>query len=258
MVRMVEFRGSLGTVRATLHLPDGKGPHSGVVIMHGFTGQRLEPGFLFRETSRALEAAGIASLRFDFGGSGESDGDFADMTASTERADALAALDFMRSCDGIDPARVGLLGLSFGGFMTACTAGARPDQVKAVALWSAAGFTMQCKGWNLTPEQKQSLKDRGWLDLAGLRLSQAWLDDITRHDPFDEIAKYGGPVLLIHGTRDGSVPLQEAMHWVRTLKKRAGAATEHLFIEGADHVFMNCDHHQVVIPRTVRWFKELL
>jgi dipeptidyl aminopeptidase/acylaminoacyl peptidase len=258
MVAMVEFGGSLGTIRGSLHLPSGKGPHPGVVIMHGFTGQRLESSFLFREASRSLEAAGIASLRFDFGGSGESDGEFVDMTATTERADALAALDFLRSCDGVDRGRVGLLGLSFGGFMTACTAGARPDQVKAVALWSAAGFTMQAKTWNHTPEQRQSLKDRGWMDLAGLQLGQGWLDDIAQHDPFDEIGKYGGPVLLVHGTRDGSVPLVEAMHWVRVLKKRPGAITEHLFIDGADHVFMNCDHRRILIPRTVGWFTERL
>jgi len=255
MVTMVEFEGSLGTIRGSLHRPGGKGPHPGGGIMHGFTGQRQEAGFLFREASLALESAGIASLRFDFGGSGESDGDFVEMTASTERADALAALDFMRSCAGIDASRIGLLGLSFGGFMAACTAGARPDQVRAVALWSAAGFTMQCRCWNHTAEQKQSLKDRGWLDLAGRRLSQAWLEDIVRHDPFDEIAKYGGPVLLVHGTRDGSVPLQEGMHWVRVLNKRPGAKSEHLFIEGADHVFMNCDHRQILVPRTVSWFK---
>ena len=57
-----------------LHRPEGAGPHPAVMILHGFTGQRIEPHRLFVKLARQLVAAGIAALRFDFRGSGESEG----------------------------------------------------------------------------------------------------------------------------------------------------------------------------------------
>ena len=258
MVQAVKFGGSKGALRGMLHLPQAGGPGPGVVIMHGFTGQRLESGFLFRALSRALETAGVASLRFDFYGSGESDGDFIDMTASSERADALAALDFFRSQDAIDAERVGMLGLSFGGFMTACTVGRRGDQVKAAVLWSAAGDSIKHKGEDLSEEDQRSLKERGWVDQSGLQLGRAFFGDIVQHDPYAEIAKYAGPVLVIHGTKDASVPLSHAEKYVGVLEARSKGATDHLFLQGADHVFLNWDHRQVIIPKTVDWFRAYL
>ena len=254
MVQAVEFAGSKGTLRGMLHLPRIGGPGPGVVIMHGFTGQRLESGFLFRALSRALESAGVASLRFDFYGSGESDGDFVEMTASTERADALAALDFFRSHEAIDTERVGMLGLSFGGFMTACTVGERPGEVKAAVLWSAAGDSIKRRGENLGQEAKRSLEERGWVDQNGLQLGRAFFDDIGQHDPYAEIARYAGPVLVIHGTEDEAVPLEHAEKYVGVLEARSHGLTDHLFLQGADHVFLNWDHRQVIIPKTVDWF----
>ena len=255
MVQAVNFGGSKGTLRGMLHLPRAGGPAPGVVVMHGFTGQRLESGFLFRALSRALEAAGIASLRFDFYGSGESDGDFVEMTAATERADALAALDFFGAHEAIDTDRVGMLGLSFGGFMTACTVGERPDQVKAAVLWSAAGDSIKRKGENLAEEDKRSLEERGWVDQDGLQLGRAFFDDIGQHDPYAEIASYAGPVLVIHGTEDEAVPLEHAEKYVGVLEARSHGLTDHLFLQGADHVFLNWDHRQVIIPKTVDWFR---
>ena len=56
----------------------------GVVLFHGFTGDRMESHWLFVKCSRALARAGIASLRFDFYGSGESEGEFSEVTLQGE------------------------------------------------------------------------------------------------------------------------------------------------------------------------------
>ena len=52
--------------------------------------------------SRLLARQGIASARFDFLGSGESDGEFQDMTLSGEIADAGAILDWLGRVRGVD------------------------------------------------------------------------------------------------------------------------------------------------------------
>ncbi len=258
MMMPVEFEGPNGVLRGTLHLPEAKGPTPGVLMMHGFTGQRMECTFLFVQLSRALEAAGVASFRFDFFGSGESDGDFIEMTASTERADALAALDFFRRHEAIDADRVGLLGMSFGGFMTACTAGERPDQVRAAVLLSAAGNTLVRWQERMTDDERRALRERGWLDRGGLRQSAQFMDDLEKHRPFDEIAKYPGPVLVAHGTADETVPLSEAEEYVRVLEGRERGDTDHLFVEGANHPWANWDHRQALRERATDWFRKYL
>jgi len=79
----------------------------------------MESHWIFVKCARALARAGIASLRFDFYGSGESDGEFREVTLQGEIADARAAMDFFRRQKGIDPKRLGLLGLSLGGAIAA-------------------------------------------------------------------------------------------------------------------------------------------
>jgi dipeptidyl aminopeptidase/acylaminoacyl peptidase len=255
MMRFVEFPGPEGTLRGSLHVPEGRGPHAGVVVLHGFTGMRLESGFLFVSLSRALEAAGLASLRFDFYGSGESDGEFVEMTAATERADAMVALDYFKSLPEIDAGRIGLMGLSMGGFITACTLGSR-DDIRAAALWSAAAQSP--KRWKDRVDEKAaaSLRQRGWMDRGGLQVGRGFLEDLPKHDPYCEVARFGGPVLVVHGTADDTVPLEEAQGYVRALGGRGGGVCEHLYVEGGGHVFANWEHRQTVIRRTVDWFSK--
>lgn len=83
MQNAVELQSRGLTLRGMLHIPaniSGKIPM--VVIFHGFTGNKMEPHFILVKLSRLLETKGIASVRFDFAGSGESDGDFSEMTIS--------------------------------------------------------------------------------------------------------------------------------------------------------------------------------
>ena len=61
---------------------------------------------------RALDGAGMASLRFNFRGVGDSDGEFSN--GEYEAIDAAAALDTFRHWPGIDGARLALVGYSFG------------------------------------------------------------------------------------------------------------------------------------------------
>jgi len=263
-MRFVEFAGPRGMLRGCVHLPAGVGGSApGVVMCHGLTGERMESSFLFVGLSRRLEAAGIASLRFDFYGSGESDGEFHEMTVTGERADASAAIDFFRALDEIDAARVGLLGLSLGGYVTACVSGSRAD-IKAAALWSAAGNTRDRWMARFSEAQRARLQGEGWVDVSGLRLSREFFDDLALNKPYDLIARYRGPVLVVHGTKDETVPLAEAQQYVKVLKaRRAGKSSQlpahkKVFIEGAGHVFANYEHRQKVYDATAAWFARCL
>jgi hypothetical protein len=120
-----------------LHLPLGAtAPVPAVLMLHGFTGQRMEPHRLFVLFSRLLAEHGMASLRFDFRGSGESEGSFDQMTVSRELEDVSAAYTFLGQRPEIDPQRLGLLGLSMGGMMAALSA--PRHRFAALGLWAPA------------------------------------------------------------------------------------------------------------------------
>lgn len=83
MQKYVEIKRDGLTLRGMLHVPDNvssKVPM--VILLHGFCDDRNEINFVHNELSQRLCDAGIASVRFDMNGSGESDGRFEDMTIS--------------------------------------------------------------------------------------------------------------------------------------------------------------------------------
>ena len=99
----------------------------------------MGPHFIFVKLSRLLESAGIASIRFDFCGSGESDGDFVDMTMSTELEDANNILNYVRTLGFVDNDNVGIVGLSMGGAIASMLSGNRKSDIKTMCLWAPAG-----------------------------------------------------------------------------------------------------------------------
>jgi pimeloyl-ACP methyl ester carboxylesterase len=276
MERLIAFRNQGQWLYGMLHRPDGTEIAPAVVLCHGFTGQRLESHRLFVKMARDLAAHGIAALRFDFRGSGESEGHFQDMTISGEISDAEAALRWLMKRHhallpetagvmasqgmmalqgrqrGIDPARLGLLGLSLGGCVSACVAGRHPQVVKALALWSAAAHPERF--WNADAEK--SLAGREFVDWGGNLIGRAFLEEARAGviRPLAEIAHYSGPVLIVHGEKDASVPLESAQEYAAAVPGRKAV---HI-IAGADHVYSSFPWESEVIRLTREWFQETL
>jgi len=129
------------TLAGTLTLPPGSGPHPAIVLLSGSGPQDRDESLLpvaqikpFALIADALGRAGVAVLRFDDRGVGQSTGDFASATTSDFTADARAAVAYLRSRPEIDPARVGALGHSEGGLEVAAMAGADPSLAFVVSM----------------------------------------------------------------------------------------------------------------------------
>lgn len=252
--RFVEFPNPRGkTLRGMLHLPAAamKHPAPGVVLFHGFTGNRMESHWLFVKCSRALAQAGIASLRFDFYGSGESDGEFREMTLSGEIADGRVAVDFLRAQTGIDPERVGLLGLSLGGAVAATLA---PSiKAKAAVLWSAVAHTARVR--QLIKQSARKIPGKGAMEYDAREVNPRLEEDVLKVEPIRHLARYQGPTLIIHSEKDEAIPVSHA----RDFFHAAGAgAKEIVIIAGADHVYTSIPWEREVIIRTVQWFGRYL
>jgi alpha/beta superfamily hydrolase len=226
MEEQVSFLSQQQAISGVLHLPDTT-PAPGVVMCHGFTGHKAETHRLFVNAARDLAQHGLTVLRFDFRGSGDSAGEFRDMTISGEIADASAALDFLASHPQADPNRLALLGLSMGGCVAACLAG-RDVRVRALVLWAAAAHPERLFN-ALAPE----FAGKELLDYSGWGLGRRFLEDLPNVQPLNEVKGYAGPSLVIHGSNDQTVPPDDASDFRLAL---GGRCRRHL-IQGADHVF---------------------
>jgi pimeloyl-ACP methyl ester carboxylesterase len=129
------------TLAGTLTLPDAKGAHPAVILITGSGPQdrdeSIEPLAAikpFALIADYLTQAGIAVLRYDDRGIGQSTGDFAAATSADFADDTEAALDYLLSRPEIDPQQIGLLGHSEGGLVAAMLAARRPDVAFVISM----------------------------------------------------------------------------------------------------------------------------
>jgi len=131
------------TLAGTLTLPEGEGPHPAVVLITGSGPQDRDETIFghkpFLVLADHLSRRGVAVLRFDDRGVGESTGDAAAVTLASNTRDARASLTWLRSQPGIDPARVGLLGHSEGALHAARVAADAPEEVAFVIALAGHG-----------------------------------------------------------------------------------------------------------------------
>jgi alpha/beta superfamily hydrolase len=124
--RALRIEGEGPALEALLHLPEGEPPFPGVVICHPhpqFGGEMHNN--VVGALVRAAIGSGIAALRFNFRGVGESEGSYDNGIG--ERDDARAALEYLRSRPEIDNSRVAIGGYSFGATVAVAVTDGRDD-----------------------------------------------------------------------------------------------------------------------------------
>ena len=255
MERQVEFANRSGRrLRGMIHQPGESpiGKPAGVAFFHGFTGDRMESHWLFVKCARALERAGIASLRFDFFGSGESEGDFRDATIETEIEDAQDAVDFFRREGGIDGGRLGLLGLSLGGAIAALVA--ERARARALVLWAAVARLPHLR--KLASDLvKPSADGNSGGDYEGHEVSPRFLEGADFVDPLGALGRFKRPTLIVHPERDEHLDLSHPEDY---LQASAAEIKEKIIVAGADHTFDGIGWEREVISRAVEWFQQHL
>ncbi|UUU19418.1 alpha/beta hydrolase family protein [Streptomyces sp. DSM 40750] len=256
MIRHHDFRHHGLTLRSTLHVPEGPTGtrRPTVVFVHGFTSNRIElPNFV--AMSRLLHDNGIASVRFDLSGHGESDGDFFDVTITGEIAETRAILQAVRALDFVDPDRIGLVGMSMGGVVAGITAAEEPG-ISALCLWSPAAVAPfeigrgYLKGRSFAPE----IAEKGYIDADGHRMSPALVEDIAGLDVYGRSSVYTGPVHILHGDKDDVAPLE----YVRRYLDHYNGNADLEIVEGADHAWGSIPHRTALHQSTLRFLRRHL
>ena len=248
------IRGPEGEIAYKITLPEGFDTANGqcpmVILMHGiFSSKDFGP---MPQLAKGLAEAGIASIRFDFDGHGKSEGRKQDMTIEKELADARAVWDYVQSLPYVKG--VGLLGHSQGGVIASMTAGrlAAESTVPTGVVLIAPGSVIKeaCQGgkfFNATFDPKDPPE---YIRCWGIyKLGREYLVTTKQLDIYGTAAAYHGPVLLLHGDRDGIVPMWCSERYLQTYGSKATLKV----VEGENHTITR--RRKQVIASTVEFFE---
>ena len=203
--------GDHGRLKAIIQKPDMKqGEQCPMVIFcHGFSGTKDGP--MFELIADTLQAHGIASIRFDFNGHGESEGEFKDMTVPNEIEDAKKVVEYIRDLKYVSS--LAIVGHSQGGVVAAMTAGQLSEELgepafKTVALMAPAAVLREdaIRG-NTMGKQYDPFDPGEYVELwGGLKLGGQYIRTAFSLPIYETAAKYQGSGLIIHGNADRVVP----------------------------------------------------
>lgn len=242
MQRYVELVLSGKTMRGIEHFPDGGSNEATplAVILPGLDGTKCGPVRMFTELSRRLETLGVASLRYDFTGGGESDGDYEDATLTRHIAEAIAILTHAHEDRRFDSERLFLVGFSTGGYVASV--------VESLIEFKLCKLVLLSPVCNL-PEIVHEVLSRAassvrYVDYVGSRHTIESLRDWGQLRPTSLSLRTDVNPLVINGSRDRLVPPNVVERFCKEVYEDHCI---HYVIDQADHGFRRHDQKEKVI-----------
>lgn len=242
-------------IAAIVNQPEAEGPVPAVLMLHGFASHKDEVGDMYKRLAAALAEQGIASLRLDFRGWGESAGGMENSTMQGMVEDAEVGYNYLTSLDFVDDARVGVIGFSLGGRIAIVSAAQHPEWYQTMVLWSTGG--------NIPPDflgqeyldaartNGQVTIDLGWREVT---LGAGFFESLTLYDMEVEYPKYAGSVFIVAGSEDPDPAAY--LQWY--LDNAQGSLRGAYLVEGGDHIYAVLTDDQTmaesVIETTADWF----
>lgn len=216
-----------------------------VIFHHGFGGNKTEAHRIFVKCARELAEKGLNTFRFDFYGSGDSEGSLTDATLSVWIENALEAVSFVKSKK---PGKIFLLGFSLGAFVAAAIA---PKVLpEGLVLWAPIFHPLKriLREKTLMKEARIS----GFADYQGEVVKYTLVEDAASFKIPAVFQGYHGPVCLIHGDDDPSARPVESKKFARFYRGEGCDVALHT-IPGANHTFDRHDWEAEVLALTLQW-----
>lgn len=243
--RRITFPGGDGhRLAARLDLPAGP-PRAFALFAHCFTcGKDLR---VASRISAGMAERGIAVLRFDMTGLGDSEGDFANTDVSSNVADLVAAADWLRSEHHAPQV---IVGHSLGGAAALLAASGIPE-VRAIATIAAPSDTTHLARLFRDDRDRIHAEGRAEVELAGRRFTirAEFFDDLERHAVTEAATAFGGALAILHSPIDPVVGIDHAA----ALYGAARHPKSFIDLHGADHLLSRPEDAEYAADVIATW-----
>ena len=250
-------------IPAIMTSPEGTVVVPGVILLHGSASHKNEVGDLYLRLAEQLANNGIASIRIDFAGTGDSPVDYTHYTLKTAVRDAEVALAFLRSQPQVDDHRIGVVGFSQGGLIAQLLLAQQPG-IKSFVAWSSVAsdgigpFADMFETLYMTAKREGQVGQQfAWR--PPLSISYEWFEQVMANQSLSGMAEYTGSVLAIAGSNDTVVPPTAA---TKLIVASGSDVARAVIIKGADHIFNvldeNANQDEQLLEMTTEWFAEAL
>jgi putative redox protein len=246
----ITFPGHSGdTLAARLDLPEG--PHLATALFaHCFTCGKDLPAA--RRISARLTAMGIAVLRFDFTGLGQSEGDFAQTTFCSNVADLRAAADYLDQ-RGMAPTL--LIGHSLGGtaVLRAAPSLRSVQAVVSIGAPFAPGHVTHNFDHALDEIERTG---QAQVDLGGrpITIGQAFVEDARSASLTQSLGTLNAALLVLHAPRDAVVDISNAADIFTAAKHPKSFVT----LDDADHLVTRPEDAEYTAEVIASWSSRYL
>lgn len=250
-------------IPAIMTSPEGKAVVPGVILLHGSASHKNEVGDLYLRLAEQLANNGIASIRIDFAGTGDSPVDYTHYTLKTAVRDAEVALAFLRSQPRVDDHRIGVVGFSQGGLIAQLLVAQQPG-IKSFVAWSSVASDGIGPFADMFETLYMKAKREGQVEQQfawrpPLTVSYEWFEQVMANQSLSGMAEYTGSVLAIAGSNDTVVPPTAA---TKLIVASGSDVARAVTIKGADHIFNvldeNANQDEQLLEMTTEWFAEAL
>jgi len=238
------------------HLPK-VATRKAIILAHGISANKDEDG-VFTKLAELLKDNGFVVFRFDFRGSGESEGKSVDITIKGEIDDLTAAVNKVKSTGYT---HLGLLGGSVGGSIVTLYSAKNQSQLKCICLWNPvlnydSCFLHPTSNWikNKVGHMRHDFEKKGWTKFGSKKfvIGRQLFEEMEKLFPYKELTKIIIPTIIINGTKDNHVPFEDSRKYIHGIG-------EFIAIVDGDHGF----HEKGVIQEkafqsTLAFFKKNL
>ncbi|NVK57834.1 MAG: alpha/beta fold hydrolase [Alteromonadaceae bacterium] len=250
-------------VPAIVNVPVSPAPVPAVVLLHGTASHKDEVGNLYKRLAAALESAGIASIRIDFAGTGDSTVSYRQYTLNNAVRDARLALNYMLNHASVDASRIGVVGFSQGGLIAQLLI-ARSPEIQSFVAWSSVADDGIGSFEPLFEAHYETAKQNGFVTQqyswrAPLDFSVEWFEQIKQQRSLSDMANYDGALLAIAGSADQVVNPQAA---IRLIEASNAHPAQAVIIKDASHIFNvlnnTASQDEQLLELTRRWLLQTL
>jgi len=238
----ITIKGDNYPIPAVLTLPTLQSitPLPVVIMLHGTASSKNEVGNLYKRLAEKLAKKNIASLRFDFAGSGASSVDYKVYNLKSAVNDVINVYQYIQQQKQLEHNSIHLLGFSQGGLIAQLAAVNATLPVASMVTWSSVAGDGISSFQPFFTQYEQEAIDNGfakikypWLDKP-LNFSLQWFEQIRHNRSLSQMAMYQGKLLAIAGDADKTVPWRNSLSLIKGAKQ---AQTSLYLIKNANHIF---------------------